>query len=92
MFLAPGGVFYVEFDAGLAGQRGDDVSRGATAEGVKAVFVEGQAVGPRHGEPGPVVGRHGVGERAIAIEEDGVGGLEVPHGVGRLGRVVVGGW
>jgi hypothetical protein len=44
-------------------------------------------------EPGKEVGRHGVGERSVAVEEEGVVVLEVPHGemVGDVGASRKGG-
>ena len=70
----------VDVDTGLPGQRGHDVTGWAAPHGVEAVLVEGQSVQFREMEPGKEVGRHGVGERSVAVEEEGVVVLEVPHG------------
>ena len=74
------GMIDVDLDAPLAGERRDDVAGGPAPHRIEAVFVEGDAVGLRHMEPGPVVGGHRVGERAVAVEEQGVVVLKLPGG------------
>jgi hypothetical protein len=85
LLLAMGFPLHIDRHARLGGQRGHDVAGGPAPHGIEAVFVEGHAVGIGHHPPGPVVGRHRVGEGAVAIEENGVELLERPHRLRPLG-------
>ena len=80
LFLCVYGLLDIDRDAHLGCQGGDDVPRGPSAQGIKTVLIEGDAVGVGHGSPAAVVGGHGVGQRAVAVEEEGVVVLELPHG------------
>ncbi len=75
----------IDLDARLARERGHDVARRPPPHRIEAVFVELQAMDPRDMEPGQIMGRHRVGEGAIAVEEDGVVVLEGPDGHGGHG-------
>ena len=82
--LAPGGLLDVDREARLARERGDDVAGRPAGEGVEAVLRERQPVGLGEILPGDEMHRHRVGERAVTIEEQRVGGLLAPHGGRRV--------
>ena len=77
----------IDGDSLLRGQRGNDIAGRPAAESIKAVFVQGDAVSVGHSPPAPVVGGHGVGERAVAVKEQRVVILEEPHERGPADRL-----
>ena len=50
---------------------GYDIDRGLAAPGVEELFIEGAAVFAERLAPGDVVEGHGVGDRAVTVEEIG---------------------
>lgn len=90
-FLFVGDLEGVEVGAVLfGGEHAEDIAGGDAAEGVEAVFGEVEAVAAGDDLPGFEVEGHGVGEGAVTIEDEGVVGEWVAHGVGtvRVGVVV----
>ena len=68
----------VDLDGRLNSQRRQNVTGGPATKGIETIFIEGHAVQLGHLQPGPVVGRHGVGEGAITVKQQGFVVLQVP--------------
>lgn len=78
----------IEFGSILfVGEHPDDVAGGDTAEGIEADFGEVQAMPFGEETPGAPMEGHGVGQCAIAIEDE-AGGDEVGHGKGGKGSIL----
>ena len=68
----------VDLDGRLNSQRGQDVAGWPATERIETIFIKGQAVQFGHLQPGPIVGRHGVGEGAVTVKQQGLIVLQVP--------------
>src|SRR5262249_22338335 len=59
----------VQLDALLPGQRLENVARGHSAQGIKALFTQAELVSLEDGLPCFPMERHGIGQGAVAIED-----------------------
>jgi hypothetical protein len=81
-FLQNHGLLNVELPVNLTCQQRKNVTRRPAAEGVEAILVKPQAMQLCDMCPGDEVGRHGIGEGAVTVEEQGSVGLLLPDVTG----------